>query len=160
MSGRQQNRYCKKETIDNFDKKSISYFAKKACPNGDVKRGFATSDVGYDRRVAVNINNRNTVEVRMFKATNDRNNLLRKLEFCESLVKFVRSHSTKELTPYHYVEFILKGANKKEYQNIVRWLAAKNFISHERKKIPNGTRLVDIYSKNLLQKPITANVRS
>jgi hypothetical protein len=159
MSGRPPNTYCKRVAVKGKNAKGVdvsAVIAKKVCEvrNGKIGR-IAHRHMDYDRREAVNLNNTHTIELRMFKATNDKNNFLRKLEFCESLVKFVREHSLQQMTVYDYVNFILRGDNKKVYSRVLLWLATKGYVDHEIRKVKDTGRIVNIYSKNKVVKPDT-----
>lgn len=158
MCNREQNSYCLRDNIPRKTSKGVHIGAKiiaKACKNGMIKQKLARSSLHCDRRRAVNVNNSKTMEIRCFKATTDKNNFLRKLEFVDSLVHFVRNSSPQQMTVYDYVDYILKDTNKKEYPHLVRWLASKNFIGHTYTKIKDTNKLSHIYSKNLVPKPDT-----
>jgi hypothetical protein len=63
------------------------------------------------------------------------------------------------MTVYDYVEFILDKATKKDYPNVVRWLASKNYIGHLRKKGKDPktglvvNKLLHVYSENKVPFP-------
>jgi hypothetical protein len=173
-AGRGENRFCARTKTSGVNSKGIDISAKivtKACSMyidalGQKKiSGLSTKriegrELHYD---AVNIQNAHTIELRIFKSSSDRNRILRILEFCESLVKFVRCHSTQQMTVYDYVEFILANERSKfkDYHNVVRWLASKNYIGHTTKhsKDPKTglmrNRLIHIYSENKVPFPDT-----
>lgn len=161
MSGRGHNIYAVKVPLPPRNKFGLSVAAKivkTACSGGVIKRGLDTQDRGRNnetRRVAVNVDNKHTIEVRIFKSSNDKNNVIRKLEFCESLVKFVRTHSTQQMTVYDYINFILDARNKGEYKHLVMFLASKNYIGHERKRVAGKSRLIHVYSTNKVPIPDT-----
>jgi hypothetical protein len=165
MAGRTQNNYCQKQAAGTLSIKGIPIFkglVSRACQKGRIKEGLSKRRIEsashYD---AINIQNANTIEIRIFKSSNDKNNIMRKLEFCDSLVKFVRCHAPLQMTTYDYVEFLLRKENKKEYPNVVRWLASKNFIEHTRKKAKDPktgeviNKLLHVYSTNKIPFPNT-----
>lgn len=161
MANRPPNIYCVRQKLTGKNKFGVNVSAKivaRACKGGVVKNGMETSTRSHDnfsRRIAVNSDNGQTMEVRMFKSSTDKNNILRKMEFCESLVRFVRNHSTQQMTVYDYVNFIIDSANKKEYPYLVKWLASKNYIGHTRKRIQGKNKLVHVYGTNNVPKPKT-----
>lgn len=167
MAGRQANRFCDRVNISSFKggvdiaASIVKKITQKSIQNGQVRGKLNTARIESSHYDAVNIQNAHTIELRIFKSSNDKNNILRKLEFCESLVKFCRSHAPLQMTVYDYVEFILDKVNKKEYPNIVRWLAAKNYIGHQRKKAKDPksgeiiNKLLHIYSENRIPFPDT-----
>ncbi len=93
---------------------------------------FKNPDGNANRRVIVNTANRDTVEVRLFWSTNDRNSLFRRLEFCKALVGFVKQASCKQLTVYHFLKYILEKDNRKEYPNLLIWCASKDYIGMQK----------------------------
>lgn len=161
MSNRTQNSYCVRQPVAGKNKHGVNLSAKivaKACNQGMVRGKLDTNTRSHrdsTRRVSVNWDNGATIELRCFKSSNDKNNILRKLEFCDSLVHFVRNHSTQQMTVYDYINFILESSTKKEYPYIVRWLASKNYIDHTRKKIQGLNKLVNIYGTNKVPIPDT-----
>lgn len=102
------------------------------------------------RRVAVNLENKETVEVRIFKASNNYNNVVRKLEFCDALVRFTRNISLREATVPAFIDFLLRKENHiSAYPNLLTWLGSQGFVAHERRKVKGQDRLIHVYSKNL-----------
>lgn len=158
MANRTQNLYCRNQPVAGCNPHGINVSAKivaRACINGRVKQGLRNDSSGDDRRVAVNHTNKDTIEIRRFKSSNDKHNILRKLEFCEALVHFVRRHSPQQMNVYEFVNFILTSVNKKDYPHIVKWLASKNYIGHKRIKIKDKNILAHIYGQNQIPKPNT-----
>ena len=163
VANRPHNTYCVRNALAGKNKFGIDISAKvvqQACKGRLVKNKLSFSRIeDFNRRQAVNLQNAHTVEVRAFKSSNDKNNVLRKLEFCESLVKFVRNHSMQQMTLYDYVNFMLDKANKSAYPHMIKWLASKDFIGHERKKINDPktgepiNKLCHVYSQNLVVNP-------
>ncbi len=173
FAGRSENRYCTRSKTPGLNAKGVDISARaavNACKLVPIGAGkMKNTGLSFSRLEsashydAVNIQNAHTIELRIFKSSSDRNRILRILEFCESLVKFVRGHSTQQMTVYDYVEFILKNerTKAKDYHNVVRWLASKNYIGHTTKhgKDPktgqDRARLIHIYSENKVPFPDT-----
>jgi hypothetical protein len=173
MAGRGENKHCNRMKIvsPSFKGKDIAAeIVKKACKDGSLRKGLHFKRVEerqasrgdryemmhYD---AVNIQNPHTVEIRIFKGSNDKNRVFRIMEFCEALVKFCRSHSPQQMTAYDFVEFVLDKTNKKQYPNLVVWLASKGMIGHIRKKAKDPktgkiiNKLLHVYAENKLSFP-------
>jgi len=162
MAGRPANKYCVRNEAKLVNKsgKDLSFLnhAKSICVAHNLSLGlnFKNQQVPVPevRRVAVNLVNGNTIEVRMFKSSQDKNNILRKLEFCESLVRYTRTlRATESATLYGYIDFILEKENKKMYPYLVTWLASKNYIGHDRRKRKGTDKIDHIYGGNKVAKP-------
>lgn len=166
MAGRAPNTYCKRVAIpspSSLKGRDIATgIVKKVCKNQSIREGLMMQKIEASHYDAVNIQNAHTIELRIFKSSSDKNRIFRILEFCESLVKFCRSHTTDQMTVYDYVEFVLDKTNKKEYMNVIRWLASKNYIGHTRKKTKDPktgkvrSSLVHVYSDNKVPFPDSA----
>lgn len=139
MANRPPNGYCQRLPLKGINKHGVDQSVstvRQSCVNSSIKQGLLfQQNSRADRRTAVNHQNANTIEVRIFKSSIDKNNILRKLEFCESLVKFVRVHSIQEMTVDKYIAFLLRKENATVYTHLIRWLAAYSYISHERKVV-------------------------
>lgn len=149
MAGRAPNTYCSRMDVKQANRHGVNQGASIA------KNISLTKANPHMPRNAVNCQQEKTIEVRIFKSTTNKNNLIRKLEFCESLVKFCRQPmSNQQLTVYDYVEFLLQKENRKDYPNMILWLGSKGFVEHELKKIKGQTRLVHVYGVNKVPKPM------
>jgi hypothetical protein len=102
---------------------------------------------------AVCMNNTHTVELRIFDSSTDLRTVLRRLEFTESLVRFVAQCANTQVTVFDYVQFVMRQENRKRYRHMMIWLAAKNYIGHERKKFKN--KVYRTYCRNLVPLPKT-----
>lgn len=103
------------------------------------------SDDNVYIRGAVNVLPKHTVEIRIFKSTNTKTNLYKKLEFCEALVKFCRMTSMQDINPYHFIKWVAEKENRKEYPYLLNWFASKDMIEYEQKKIQGKGKLIKIY---------------
>lgn len=154
MANRKPTQYCRKNRLKGRNNKGFDVSATIA--HRVNMEGASIGQFDDNRRVAVNTeSNAHTVEVRIFKGSNTKNNIFRKMEFCESLVYFCRSHSLQQMTVYDYVNFILQKENRHTYPHVIKWLAHKNYVEHTSAKILGKKRLVHTYSTNLVPKPET-----
>ena len=163
LAGRAPNNYCVRSAVLGNNTKGVDVSAKvvkKACKDGDIKKGLAFRRIeGASHYDAVNIQNANTVEIRIFKSSTDKHRIFRILEFCESLVKFVRCHGMQQMTVYDYVQFLLRKENQEDYHHMILWLASKNMIGHTTKyaKDPKTgelrKKLIHVYGENLIPFP-------
>lgn len=72
---------------------------------------------GVDRHTALNLNNDNTIEFRIFWATRDKRLFMKNIEFCKAMIKFAdwATNSIKEATNFRkFVDWVYK--NRKEYE--------------------------------------------
>jgi hypothetical protein len=149
--------YCRKldleahPQISNYKNKGIDISAKVVHNSYDGKRMPLTLFTHYTGIYV----HPETVEVRIFKSTNKKTNLFRKMEFIDCLVRFVKTgnYSLQQMTVYDFVEFCLKPENKKQYPNLLNWLAEKNYVERERVKIKNKHKFKYIYRNSTLEKP-------
>ncbi len=166
MAGRSPNMYCEKTNFSVLKEKPLSYFTKRVT-KGNKLKGELTFEENHDlphnaRRVAVNFMPAHTIEMRLFKSSTDKSNILRKLEFADALVSMIQStdFGTRPITYFDFVNFILEKGNRKTYKNITRWLAAMDMIGHERKRVKQKNnvmynKLVTAYKWNLTKIPNT-----
>ncbi len=167
MANRAPNMYCLKQTMAGENALGVDISAKiglTACRENSVRKGLNFTTLPREnltRRRAINLQNAHTLEVRSFKSSTDKNNVLRKMEFCESLLKFVRNSSPQQMTSYDYVNFLLDKANKASYPYLIRWLASKGYIDHDRRMVKyldkeekkTRNKLVHVYNNNKIQNP-------
>jgi hypothetical protein len=165
ISNRQPTIYCARENTPNRNKHGLIVGAKmiaSACVDRNIKKGLINQSLGHIdelRRKVLNTINGQTMEIRCFKSSTDKNNIFRKLEFCDALPRFVRQYSTQDMNVYNFVDFILNFTNKKQYPYLVRWLASKNYIGHTYKKIQGTMKLAHTYSTNLVTPPTKENIK-
>lgn len=104
------DRYASLETDE-----SIVYKATKKC-NGHTKR-----------YTAVNLENSETIEVRIFRGTLSENGFYRNIEFCKSLFEFTKEASLKDITVSKYCDYVMDNENT--YPNLATFLIDKELIS-------------------------------
>lgn len=150
IAGRSANRYCQGITVKGKNK----YGYDLGASIGRRIQHGRRIDLGVSKYGNVNLLNEHTVEVRMFKASVDRNTVFRRLEFCEALMKFCNQDtSVQEMTVYSFVNFVLN--NQKNYPFLTKWLAAKNYINHYKKRVKGLRKLVHSYKVNNVPVPDT-----
>lgn len=138
IAGRATNKYCK-------------FFDRAKYSTAVLKR------VHYEnrddaRRWTVNLTNPHTIELRIFQGSVKRNTVFRKLEFTDSLVRFIKQYPVSQMTQDKYIEFMLKKENQSQYPFMIRWLGSKNYVKHERKFIPKLGKLIHIFGENKTRK--------
>jgi len=74
----------------------------------------------YDRHEAVNLRPKETIEIRIFRGTLNKERFLANLEFCAAVIEFCKSTSIRGLTDTQFMEFV--GNNKKDYPALNSWL--------------------------------------
>src|ERR1035437_5323406 len=164
MAGRKPNGYCARLKGD------VKSFTKKMTTDGSLKGSLKFTDESRNdtiRRVGVNLQNAHTVEVRVFKSSTDKNNVLRKLEFCESLVHMFQQKDIgkRPFDYFDYINFILEKDNRKKYIHVTRWLSSMALVGHERKRVKNTesklyNKIVTAYKYNLSKVPQTEFYKS
>ena len=92
---------------DNDDDASITYKAL-------TKKG------SFEKHVAVNLNEKDTVEIRIFKGTLCEAVFLKNMEFCKALFEFVQTVSVDETTVDRFVQYV--KMNRKRFSNLYKFL--------------------------------------
>lgn len=96
---------------------------------------------GYDetRRVAINVQNKETIEFRIFRGTARPKHILRNLEFCDAIISFCLpgDRSFRELTDYlAFIQFC--SGRRKEWPLFNEWLEFHD-LARKRKMAPGKT---------------------
>lgn len=153
MAGRKENSYCQRLALKGENKFGVDVSASI---------GAQVSMENENRhmpRGATNLmNTAKTIEIRIFKSTTQENNFLRKLEFCEALVKFCRQPlSHNQVNAYEFVQFITAKDRRKDYPHLMHWLGDKKYVEYELIKMPEKTegkkRVHHVYGDVLMPKP-------
>jgi hypothetical protein len=169
MAGRKTNVYCERIPVKD-KKKAIAEFTKRVTTDGTLKGQLKFQEENRNdliRRVMVNLQNAHTVEVRIFKSSTDKNNVLRKFEFCDALVHMIQTKDIglRSFDYFDFINFILEKDNRKRYINITRWLSSMGMIGHERKRVKNKeskiyNKIQTSYKYNLAKIPPTEFYKS
>jgi hypothetical protein len=88
------------------------------------------------RRVALNVSNGNTVEIRIFRGTINPRHIIRNIEFYDSMIEFCMPYarSLNDLGYKHYIRFV--DENRKRWPLLAAWLAFHELISLKKVKRP------------------------
>lgn len=112
IAGRKANEYCRFRN----DKK-VSSVVKKEIDGGD-------------RRVAVNMQNTHTLEVRIFKGNVKKEGFFKNLEFVHATIEFTKQSSISMggLSHTAFLEWLKQPTVAAEYPYLVRWLIARERV--------------------------------
>jgi len=80
---------------------------------------------GGERHVAFNVNNRETVELRIFRGTLNPKSFYKNIEFCHSLYYFLKNCSLAKANPEEYMKYVEKRRLK--YINLHSFLHSSKF---------------------------------
>ncbi len=78
------------------------------------------------RYTAVNLENSDTIEIRIFRGTLDEASFFKNIEFCEAMFKFTRDTKLKDVTWNKFGEYVIK--NKSHYRNLHAFMERKNLL--------------------------------
>ena len=109
------------KTIAGRYKNSYAHIEKKKIT--DVK--------ACQRREALNLQNENTIEFRIFRGTLNRLHFFANFEFVHCLVAYVKHTSMRDISANNFIEYLKK--DRKSYINLYDFLAAKNMVSIRKK---------------------------
>lgn len=115
IAARSMNNYC---IVKNKGFYELNQIAK----NGRSYSG--------DRYEAVNLTNRDTVEIRIFRGTVEKVSFFKNIEFVDCLIKFV--HNRKSFLKLNYIEFLkFLKKEKEKYHNLYNWIVSKVDYSYK-----------------------------
>jgi len=131
---------------------------KTAHKYGDINRGFG-------RHTALNLQNGNTVEIRIFKSNLKKEVFFKNLEFCDALVRFTWSgaYSIKEAKTYQtFCEFIEKS--RATYPFLYNFLVYKKYLKQKftKKEIapaPIAKTIVETVKNETAQKKLKERLK-
>lgn len=75
-----------------------------------------------ERYTAINLQNKNTIEFRIFRGTTNNNSYFKNIEFVIAICKFVKETSLQQLNVTQFYNYINK---EKEYKNLQKFMEAK-----------------------------------
>lgn len=149
MAGRQENHYCQAWDIPRILGKGGKKSDNSCAVAAHVLRSMGVDhkikddswqnrSTGNFTRGAVHVGKKATIEVRIFKSSQQLVNVLRKLEFVHSLVKFSNSGvSIQNIDVEHYIKFVMDKQNSSEYPNLINWLGSHDYLDKKEKVIPS-----------------------
>lgn len=108
-------------------------WAKCSCDKRRMIRKAINKSTDEERYNAVNLCNRHTVEIRIFKGTLNFNSFCKSLEFCKCVYEFSNIASIKEVNVLNFFEYV--KLYKKSYPNLYNFLCKKQFFNGELLKI-------------------------
>ena len=92
------------------------------------KQGNMNEDQGRDsRRVAVNLENTHTVELRFFRGNLRPDRFFKNIEFCEALYQFSKQAALDELTAASFTAWTTR--QRKTYPNLTKFLVDTSIVS-------------------------------
>lgn len=155
MAGRPPTGYCTKGDFPAIGK--IQATKREKGIDISARIGAYTSLTGPSsvthHRNSVNLSNEATVELRIFKSTNSKANLFRKLEFTEALVKFCKVASLQQMTTYDFVNYLIQPSQQKEYPYLLNWLGEKGHVSRTRVRIKGKHKYTYRYGQPKVKTP-------
>lgn len=152
LAGRPPNMYCVPNPIKEKNRFGVHNGIGSA---RNITPTKGTPHINHDsRRVIVNTENSETIEVRIFDSTTERNQLFRRLEFCHALVEFVKVASPKQLTIYHFVKWLCEEkGSKKRYEALLHWLSTRKLVSVTKKANVKSKKIIKTYGPCLIAAP-------
>lgn len=111
LSQRDISNLNKWAALEDTDRSQIIYKTKCAKKNKD----------NFSRYSAININNRYTVEIRIFRGTLSPGSFFKNIEFCAALFEFTRDNVVTDILSFK--KFI---SDKSEYKNLAKFIKLKS----------------------------------
>lgn len=147
MANRPPNSYCERLRLKGNNSKGVEMSAM------DMAKKLKLEGRNLHLpRGAINLNTtEKTVEIRIFKASNNKNNIFRKLEFCEALVYYVRQENPRTLTVPRFIDFVMRKENQKLYPHLLMFFYAKNYCDRETRRIKGVGKIKHKYHTNKLK---------
>jgi hypothetical protein len=90
------------------------------------KKLSSALEIDGDRYQAINITNRHTVEVRIFRGTTRSDRFWKNLEFVDAMVQWTRDVSYRDLSAARFVEYVV--AKQREYKYLHNYLIEIGYI--------------------------------
>lgn len=87
------------------------------------------SSMAADRYTAINVQNRPTIEFRIFKGTTRKQQIFAMLEFVDYVCRYVKDTDYEKIKTVSWEEFTAGIAKSTEYTSLKAWLAILNLIS-------------------------------
>jgi hypothetical protein len=128
LARRDSSSFCKIH-----DKANDKYWLKDALKSGEgyqpnEKKARQLRNLNSDRYEALNFQNPNTVEFRLFRGTLKYETLIACLEFTYQTWFFCRDTSQKQLTTQNFLKYICLENNRKDTKFLRAYLAGKGFV--------------------------------
>lgn len=128
--------------------------------DGDTLASWASSSVpthAYDhddRYAAVNVLNRATVEIRIFRGTLKRDTLIAAIQLVSNVFEYAMAHTWDELRTSTWADV----AAYKPYKELVNYMIARGLLAAEDvpETLPAGNRNMDYYGVDGIARPANA----
>jgi hypothetical protein len=112
---------------------------RPSCFYSDYRKKTITDARRYtEHREAVNLSNRERVEIRIFRGTLKKSSFMKNLEFVHAMVRFCRFTGINHLDVYSFLDWF-KGT-RKDYPYLDQWLVSKGYITPRSKPIKNRSK--------------------
>jgi hypothetical protein len=85
------------------------------------------------RYQAINLENPNTIEFRIFRGTLKKESFFKNLEFVAACVDFAKSTGLRDLRSIDFLRFV--DSRRKDYPALVAWLRSKNYIPSPKQRV-------------------------
>jgi hypothetical protein len=111
----------------------VKTVAQRACHEyGKLKTDKIIGHCRYseDRYEAINLENSNTIEFRIFRGNMRKDRILKNLEFVKATIDFTRDRSYRGLSATEFLKFV--KANRKEFSHLAEYLETRKFHPHPR----------------------------
>lgn len=92
-----------------------------------------------DRYTAVNITNRATVEIRIFRGTLKRDTLIAAIQACENLTRWCMEHDVADIPGTTFADVVLHTP----FREIVEYMRDRGLLSRDVTTLPGGNRIPD-----------------
>lgn len=111
--------------ISQRDEYSFNQWATLKTPNGEGSICYKArcKNGNYERHCAVNLQNKHTIEVRIFRGTLNPRSFWKNIEFLQALVEFTAQNSVDNISIRAFTVFVFN--NKKRFINLHNWLHSK-----------------------------------
>ncbi len=111
----------------------VKTVAQRACNKWGILK--ADKKIGHcshsqERYEAVNLENKHTIEFRIFRGNMRKDRILKNLEFVKATIDFTRDRSYRELSAGRFLEFV--KTNRKEFPNLDEYLSSRAFHPNPR----------------------------
>lgn len=105
---------------------NLNQYASLELDESIVYKATKKTNSSTKRYTAVNLENSDTVEVRIFRGTLAPSGFWRNLEFCKAVFDYTKDASIKDVVVTEFCSYV--ESHQKEYPNLYRFLCDKNFL--------------------------------
>lgn len=98
---------------------------KETNPDNNLVYKAKNKSGNYNRYTAVNLQNRHTIEIRIFRGTLNPRSFWKNIEFLQALIEYTKNATLNEIDEAHFLTYVY--SHKREYINLYNWLWDKKF---------------------------------